>query len=75
MSDAPATKEDVREIIREELRPVWRRIERHDREIYGHNGTPGIMTKVEQNSSIGLQIKAVWLTILGGIGTYIFRNW
>lgn len=69
--------EDMRRIIREELRPLWKRIDNHDREIYGHNGTPGLTTKVDANTRhtqrVTWHLRAAWTAVLGFAGTIGYR--
>lgn len=73
----PASKEDVRQIIKDELRPLWKRVEALDREVRGHNGTPGVTERLglvyQHVNRWTWHARALWVAMLSGAGAVMAR--
>lgn len=75
MSDPPATKEDVRQIIHSEvqtlredvIRPIQVDVRHLQTEIYGESGRNGIKTKVKENLTLRSHVYWLWGTIISAV--------
>lgn len=73
MSEQSPTLEELRKAIKEEVRPVWKMLEKHERTIYGNNGDPGLRTRlatmekdVQANTKLRHHVYGIWGTIGAG---------
>lgn len=82
MSEQHPTMEEFRAVLNDELRSHLKPIKENQtrqgkdiqslyREVYGHNGTPGLTTKVQENTTLRRHI----YTLYGGFISFIGGAW